>query len=151
MNTCIKCGVSYEYNSSCPKGCDSFHCTSCRKKNSDRNKKIKLFNIAGNGVAACRKCGYRKCVDALNLIDGVTSIISNPTKEQKEKIAEKQFMLCNNCNSEAKANEFEYRVTNSSCYPIEVKFYEVKVVIQKSEMEVEYNYGPDLIIPEIVN
>ncbi len=138
MNICLDCGEDYNYDPSNPLGASSTRCPKCRKRDSVKNKKLKLFLIAGHGVAKCRKCGYNNSINALNLIDGV-SFLDPPSPEVK---AKQQFILCNNCKAEIDSHEIEFKVTNSKVTPIEVSFFlrEVKVIRTEIKPSVEYHH-----------
>jgi len=147
MNTtCISCGSEYDYDPSNPLGCSSERCSRCRKRDSILNKKIILFNIAGNGTIQCRKCGYRDCIGALTLVDG-KSYLDDPPKEVRAKT---QFILCLNCDAEIKNGAAEFKVIDSKCYPIEVEFYSTKVVVVKTKLESFISYSHDAQEAEVV-
>jgi hypothetical protein len=151
MNTsCIDCGEEYEYNPSKPLGASSARCSRCRKRDSILNKKIILFNIAGNGNLQCRKCGYKDCVSALTLLDGKSFLGDPKTQDEKEVRAKSQFILCLNCDAEIKQCLFEFKVIDSSCYPIEVEFYSLKVTIVKEKITPKVSYTHDAREAEIV-
>lgn len=151
MNTCIECGDDYPYDPSNPLGASSVHCPRCRKRQSKLNKKIILFNIAGNGKIQCRSCGYSRSVNAIVLINGVNFLNENPNEEEKKLQAKQQFLLCLCCDAQVKAGEVDFRVTNSKVSPICVEFYERKVVVcvEKRRMEAAVNYSSDVIQTEL--
>lgn len=151
MNTnCIDCGEEYNWNPSHSLGASSTRCARCRKRSSVLNKKIILFNIAGNGNPQCRKCGYKDCIGSLTLLDGKSYLGDPKTQEEKEVRAKSQFILCLNCDAEIKHGMFEFRVIDSSCYPIEVEFYSLKVTIVKEKIESKVSYTHDAREAEIV-
>jgi len=150
MNICIECGTDYDYNPSKPLGASSERCCSCRKKDSEKNKKIILFNIASSGNPMCRKCGYRSSVSAMTLINAVTPIGKLPDGfEDKKKQAEKQFIVCLNCKAELDANEAEFKVLSSKCTPVDVEFYSRKVTVVREKIKQVVTYTDDAIEPEI--
>lgn len=149
MNTCIHCGNDYPYDSNDPKGASAAHCPKCRKRQSKKNKIIELLNIACNGNIMCRKCGYRNPV-ALSLFDGVMAL-SPPTNDEQRKIkAKTQYALCLNCAAEVDAEEVEVKVINSKVTPIQVEFYERKVVVIRQLIQPAASYT-DAEIPEVVS
>ncbi len=148
MKTCIDCGAEYDYDSSRPLGSSSERCASCRKKDSARNKKIILLNIAGNGTPQCRMCGYSN-ISGLTLIDGINYLIKPSTLQQKEKNARKQFIVCYNCAAKLQSNEMEFKVTNPNSYPIEVEFYSRHVRIVREKLIPKVNYGSEAIEAEV--
>lgn len=137
VNICIDCGKEYEYDSGNALGASSIRCCNCRKKDSALNKKLILFSIAGNEVASCRKCGYRRSIHALTLID-TKEVLSKPkTQEEKEKFARSQYILCLNCQAEIQSGEVEAKVVNRNTYPIKVEFYFKNVIVEKTKIEIE--------------
>ena len=150
MRTCIDCGIDYKYHSSKPLGASADRCCSCRKKDSVKNKKIILLNIAGGGEIGCRMCGYHNTILSLNLVDGVSILgKKDVTEEGKKKQAEKQFILCSNCLGEVEDNKVKYRVTNAKVIPIEVEFYTTKVEVVKTILKPKKQYSSDAIEAEI--
>lgn len=148
MNICLDCGRDYEYDSNNPMGSSSLRCPACRKKDSEKNKKIILFNIAGNENIRCRKCGYSRCLNAIVLAD--TKLYLNPatTQEEKEKRAKTQYLLCLNCSTEIKSGEVEAKIINTKVYPVEVEFYERRVQIVKTKLD-SITYSSDVIEAEV--
>lgn len=136
-NLCIDCGYEYEYDTSKPLGSSSVRCCKCRRKDSLKNKKKELLNIAGKGSIQCRKCGYGNSVHALNLMDGINTLEKLSSQEK----AATQFILCNNCKTEVEANEVEFKVVSKN-YPIEVDFFTREVVVVRKQIKpiVEYHH-----------
>src|SRR6478735_1881537 len=141
MNVCIDCGSDYKYDSSNALGASSIRCAKCRKRDTKKQKRISILMIAGNGVLQCRKCGYRSCSGALILVDGVSSIDQPTSREEKERRARAQFLLCLYCSAEINSSEVEFNVTDSKFYPIKVEFYAREVRIVKTKLEAVVNYN----------
>src|SRR6478609_8321502 len=141
--TCLDCGVDYEYNSQKSMGASSERCSSCRKKDSAKNKHLEILEVAGNGIARCRKCGYSGCVTALRFIDAVALLGKNAeSHDDKMERAKTQFILCLNCEEEVRSSTIEFKVINAKVYPVEVEFYSRKVTVVRNKIEsfVDYNH-----------
>ena len=152
MNICIDCGSDYFYDPSKPLGASSERCPSCRKKDSEKNKKIILFNIASAGtVAMCRKCGYKNSPSAFVLMNAVALLGKPPDSfEEKKKQAERQFIVCLNCKAEIDSNEVEYKVTDSKSRPVKVEFYSRKVQIVREKIDPIVEFSSDAVEAEVV-
>lgn len=151
LNTCVDCGNDYEYDPNRPLGTSSSRCLKCRRKNTELNKKLILILLAGNGKAECRKCGYKRSVNALLLIDAVDYLEpANSLEEKKKRAQEAQFVLCLNCNAEVLANEVEMKVTQTQ--PVKVEFYSRKVTVVREKIEPAIeDHDPESIETEIVS
>lgn len=146
---CLDCGSDYEYDSDRALGASSIRCCNCRKKDSVNNKKIILFSTAcNNGVMECRKCGYKKCANALVLADTKVPFSPANTQEKKEAFARSQYLLCLNCQEEIRSGQIEAAVINSECYPVDVEFFEREVVVVKKKVN-SVKYSTDVIETEI--
>lgn len=151
MNTCLDCGADYHYDPDNALGASSLRCPKCRKKDSEKNKKIILFNIAGKDVIRCRKCGYARSWSAIVLADTTNFINPATTQEEREARAKTQYLLCLNCAAEIKSGEVEAKVINSKVYPVEVEFYERQVQIVKTKITPIVSYNHNAIEAEIVS
>jgi DNA-directed RNA polymerase subunit M/transcription elongation factor TFIIS len=128
---CRDCGEAYIYDSSNPLGCSSVRCCKCRKKNSKLNIKFALMEIAGDGVVACRKCGYNRNVSALKLVDAVLPLSKPKTKYEIENQATRQYIICLNCDAEIHSEQVSVRVTDARSYPVLVSFYESRMIVEE--------------------
>lgn len=149
MNTCLDCGKDYKYDPNDPRGASSLRCPACRKRETIKNKKIILFNIAGNGTIQCRKCGYSRCENAITLADTTNFLNKATTQEEKENRAKSQYLLCLNCEAEIKSGEVEAEVVNSKSYPVVVRFYEKEVRIVRTEIKPSVEYSNDVSDVEV--
>jgi len=75
-----------------------------KKKERIKKTKIELMNLLGG---KCKKCGYKKCVNALefhhkekNKEGHLSKIIKNVSKNKALKEANKCILLCANCHRE---------------------------------------------------
>lgn len=141
MNTCIKCGSDYEYDSAKPLGSSSVMCASCRKKNTIENKKAEqLWKIIPN--PRCFKCGHTKTC-ALKPIPSVAAI------DKSEVDISSCFILCLNCEAEVKSGDIYTRVTNSKSRPVGVSFYQTRVTVLVQELPASVSC--DVIDVDVVN
>lgn len=147
MKSCIDCGNDYDYDPNNPKGSSSERCAACRKRDSARNKKIILLNIAGHHNPICRMCGYSK-TGGLTLIDAIPCLSPPTTQQEKEAQALRQFVLCLNCKSQLDAREIQFKVINSKP-PMEIEFYSRHVRIVEEKITPTVNYSHDVIETEI--
>lgn len=138
INTCSGCGCEYQYDCNNPKGTSSTFCKKCQAKNAAINKKKELMGIACDGIPACFLCGYKKSVNALNLLNGLEPLVKPSSKEEVKKFASKQYVLCCNCLALKQSEEIEVKVNDVSKTPIDVSFFEpnVTVVITRNLKEV---------------
>ena len=151
MNICIDCGRDYIYDPNNPKGSSAYRCSNCRKKETELQKKIKLFSIASNGPPSCRCCNYSKSERALSLIDAVNFLEKASNQEEKEKQAKRQFVVCLNCKARIDGGELEFKINDSSSCPVNVSFFETKVIVTKERKEIKVeNKSQDALEVEIV-
>jgi hypothetical protein len=100
---CNQCGREYTYNRK--KGNSSIRCNSCYVKQFRKSRKEKAVQLLGN---KCCKCGYNKCLKALQFhhIDPKKKdfeISSNSSKVSWnviEKELKKCILVCANCHAE---------------------------------------------------
>lgn len=147
-NICIDCGREYDYDSSNPLGASAYRCCACRKRQSRKNKKIKLFFIASPNPA-CRICGYSNPV-ALNLVDAIERFNKPENEKEKEQAAKTQFIVCSNHLAEIQEGEIGFKVTNSKSYPVEVSFFSRKVLVVEEPLKAAIEYSSDAKETEVV-
>jgi hypothetical protein len=98
---CSECKREYCYNRD--KGHRRELCNSCSVIKSQRNKKQKAIAFYGG---CCKKCGYNKCVDALefhhreNKEESPSYIIGRWSWEKVKLELDKCDLLCSNCHKE---------------------------------------------------
>lgn len=147
---CIDCGTNYRYDPKNARGASADRCARCRKKETLRKRIFYLMGLASEKKPECRKCGYRKSVYGLSLIDGKTRIAKVTTPEQEETRAQQSFLLCKNCEAECTAGVFNVKVIDTEVTPIEVEFYETAVRIVESPITPHVSYSKDVSPVEIV-
>lgn len=143
MRTCIDCGRDYPYISTDPKGASADRCCPCRKKDSAKNKKLALLEIASPDRMECRKCGF-DYVFALNLVNGKEFIGTLPAPKE---LAKTQFILCHNCLEQVKRGDVEFKA-DTKTYPVSVEFYETRVRVVKVEIPTRKFTTPTLEVTD---
>lgn len=127
---CTECGTMYEYRSDNPRGSTPSLCNACQKKSAKFRKKLKLMLISGNGELNCRCCGYRKSAHALTSRQARSFLIDNPSPEEEAKAS---YLVCLNCNARIEAGELRAEPVNTKIYPVSMRFYETRVIIEDHE------------------
>lgn len=126
---CLDCGNDYNYDPSNPLGASSNRCCKCRKRDSEKNKKLILLEIAGHGQIRCCKCGYNN-VAALALMDAVFPLGGKAESfDERKRAAKDQYIICHNCREEIKAGEIEVKVKGLN--PVSVEFYAKVITVTK--------------------
>lgn len=145
--TCIDCGNDYNYDPNNPLGSSRDRCSTCRKKDSARNKKIILLEIAGAGSPVCRMCGYSD-ISGLTLLNAIEPLTKPTTQKELEAQAKRQFIVCLNCKAKVDAGEVSYRVVDSKP-PMDIQFYSRHVHIRHVPIEAAVKFSHDVIETEI--
>lgn len=111
---CPICNKIFTYEN---KGGNRKYCFECSPSTSNPTNKFFAFkkNWINNHGGCCSKCGYNKCIDALEFhhIDSTTKKFSisntgNHGIDDLKKEAEKCIILCANCHREVHANDSKF-------------------------------------------
>lgn len=107
MKTCKVCNRQYDYDRHRGHGLEK--CNTCLTKQRRMLKKPKLVEMFGG---CCCKCGYNKCLDALDFhhVDESTKEFGigksyNVAWKRLVAEAEKCILVCKNCHSEIHATQ----------------------------------------------
>lgn len=98
---CEKCGKEYEYKRS--KGHRKHLCNSCLTHLCQRKKKKKAVDHYGG---KCTKCGYDRCIDALEFHhlrdkdESASYVVMKWSWERAKKELDKCQLVCSNCHRE---------------------------------------------------